>query len=250
MRENFIARVLKGEASADQIDDEVDAWHNSGEKGFGSLENWLGMDKGEYSRWVENDGALKDILRERGKRNDKRARTHMGTAINPDMGEGRYQDTLRRGRELIAKGLALDLDDCNITGMKSTEASWGLCSDSREMYPDVNDHTFPDDAVERGRLGAREPPKGATCPFDRGRFKPDALNPGAQGCFYRCMLFRPVKGQLPQGERVARVPTKAEALKLYDDLIAEREKLFGKKTTADDGEAKWEPSGAVKKRKS
>lgn len=250
MRENFIARVLKGEATADQIDAEVEAWHGSRENQFGSLEHWLGMSTEEYARWVADSGTLKDILVDRGARRDSRARTYMGTAINPDMGEGRYQDTLRRARGLIAEGLTLDLDDCNIPGMKSTEASWGLCSDSREMYPDVNDHTFPEDVNTHGRLGAREPPKGATCAFDRGRFKPDSLNPGAGGCFYRCMLFRPVKGQLPKTERSARVPTKEEALKLYDDLIAEREKLFGKKTTADDGEAGWKPGGPVKKHRS
>jgi hypothetical protein len=94
-------------------------------------------------------------------------------------------------------------------------------------------------------MSPRDPPEGATCPFDRGRFKPDKLSPGSSGCFYRCMLFRPIKGTLPLMERRPRLPTREEALKLYDDLIAEREAKFGKKTTADDKEDGWEPKGKL-----
>lgn len=173
---------------------------------------------------------------------DERRRTVFGTPINPDMGEGRYQDTLRRFHGRIAGGLKFKAFDSTFTGDKYTSAEWGLCScEDAAAYPDANDHTFPDAFVEHKRLTPRSPPKGATCPFDRGRFKPDALNPGNQGCFYRCMLFNPVKGQLPLAEKEKRPPTREEALGLYADLIAMRETLFGKKTTADDNEAHWEP---------
>ena len=184
---------------------------------------------------------------------DNRRRTTFDTPINPDMGEGRFQDALRRHRARIASGEALDLDDCNATGSKHTNATWGLCSDDAKGYPDINDHTFPqriaDDlkAEYRPLLGAREPPKGATCPMDRGPKPGKAPEWGeaSTGCFYRCRLFRPVKGTLPPGERVARPPTKEEALKLYDDVIAARELKFGRKTTTDDGEDLWEPKGHI-----
>lgn len=184
---------------------------------------------------------------------DNRRRTTFDTPINPDMGEGRYQDALRRFRARIAEGLALDLDDSDFSGDKYTHTSWGLCScKDMKAYPDINDHTFPVRIVEDMKSGfgvllsPRDPPEGATCPFDRGLQKPDALNPGHQGCFFRCRLFRPVRGTLPPGERVPRPPNKDEALRLYDDLIAAREQQFGRKTVADDGEEGWEPSGRVR----
>lgn len=169
-----------------------------------------------------------------------------GQPINPDMGEGRYQDLLRRQRARVASNEELSMVDSTTIGDKYTEASWGLCCNDKEGYPTAMDQTFPSDFVMHKRQSSRDPPDKATCPFDRARFKPDPFNMGLSGCFYRCMLFRPVKGQLPiRGGKVAataRAPTQKEALKLYDDLIAEREKVFGKKKTADDGESKWTSS--------
>lgn len=262
IREPFIVRVLAGAAKLEDIDDEVDAWHKTGPKPGDEpnpyeapdpLHEWLGLTKSEYARFVASEAALRDIVAERRAANDARRRTFDDEPINPDMGEGRYQDTLRRFRARIAEGLALDLDDSDFPGDKYTSASWGLCCDNDlKAYPDLNDHTFPARLAKDMRskhemlLSPRDPPEGATCPMDRGLQKPDPLNPGHQGCFYRCRLFRPVKGTLPPGERTPRPPTREEALKLYDDLIAVRERQFGRKTTADDGEARWEPSGQLK----
>lgn len=184
---------------------------------------------------------------------ESRQRTHAGTPINPNMGEGRYQDTLRRFRDKIVAGAELDRDDCNLTGGKYTSASWGLCScKSVSDYPDVNDHTFPDRIAYDIKhdyevlLSPREPPEGATCPMDRGVKDPNKHWGGSSsGCFYRCRLFNPVKGTLPLGERVARPPTREEAVRLYDDVIAKREQQHGKKITEDDGEQRWNPSGAI-----
>lgn len=257
IRDPFIIRVLTGAAKAEDIDAEIEAWHASEDKytlpNEGEpLSAWLGLTETEYAEFVKDAGAFKRIVAERKKANDSRRRTVFGTPINPDMGEGRYQDTLRRFRARIAAGLRNDLDDCTDSGNKFTHAAWGLCScKDIEAYPDVNDHTFPDrivDDMNEGRdilLGPRSPPAGATCPFDRGLQKPDKNNPGSQGCFYRCRMFRPVPGTLPPGERLPRAPTREEALKLYDDLIAAREAKFGRKTTADDGEERWEPKGTI-----
>lgn len=148
--------------------------------------------------------------------------------------------------------MPLDLDDSNEIGNKYTSGSWGLCSCSDvKAYPDINDHVFPNrlvDDMAKGYgvlLSPRDPPEGATCPMDRGLQKPDPFNHGHSGCFYRCRLFKPVKGTLPPGERVARPPTREEALALYDVLIAAREAQHGRKTTQDDAEAHWEPRGVV-----
>lgn len=256
MRENFVSRCVKGEANVENIGDEVAAWHDSDERTYETLAQWLGLTEKEYAHFVTDATIIEKVVDQRKLTNDFRRRTIFDTPINPKMGEGRYQDTLRRFRARIAGGLDLDLDDSNFTGDKYTSGSWGLCScQDIKAYPDVNDHAFPDRIVEDMKSGhgilpsPRGPPQGATCPFDRGRFKPDKLNPGSQGCFYRCMLFRPVKGTLPSGEREPRLPTREEALKLYDDLIAEREQKFGRKVTEDDGEMYWKPSGPLKGKK-
>lgn len=251
IREPFLIRVLTGAAKEEDIDDEIEAWH---ERPLGDpLHERLGLTEAEYARFVTDADVFKAVVAERRARNDARCRTLDGDPINPDMGEGRYQDTLRRFRAHIAEGLPLDLDDSNFPGDKYTSASWGLCCDNDlKAYPDLNDHTFPSRLVEDMKakhpmlLSPRDPPEGATCPMDRGLQKPDKLNPGAQGCFYRCRLFRPVKGTLPPGERLPRPPTKDETLKLYDTLIAEREASFGRKTTEDDREDRWEPNEALK----
>lgn len=264
MREPFLIRVLHGEAKAEDIDDEIEAWHKTDESREtptwqlrDPLSEWLGLTEDEYAKFVADAGSFKKLIEKRRAANDDRRRTNFDTPINPRMKEGRYQDTLRRFRERIASGLEFDLDDSEATGDKYTDAAWGLCScKETKAYPDINDHTFPARIVDDMKSGygvllsPRDPPKEATCAFDRGRFKPDPLNPGHQGCFYRCMLFRPIKGTLPKGERVPRPPTREEALKLYDDLIAERERQFGRKTTADDGEDRWQPRGRVKGRAS
>ena len=190
IREPFIIRVLTGEAKLEDVNDEVDAWHKTGPKPGDEpnpyespdpLNEWLGLTKAEYARFVKSEAALRDIVAERKAMNDARRRTYDDDPINPDMGEGRYQDTLRRFRARVAEGLPLDLDDSDFPGDKYTSASWGLCCDNDlKAYPDLNDHTFPARIAGdmKGRhelmLSPRDPPEGATCPMDRGLQKPDA----------------------------------------------------------------------------
>lgn len=172
---------------------------------------------------------------------DERGRqVHNGEPYNPNMGEGRYQDALRRFRQRIVDGTDLETDDSDEIGNKHTHSSWGLCDDSEEMYPDANDHIFPADFLTRGRLTPRPVAEAdRRCPMDRNN--PSKLERqigivGRFGCFYRCRIFRPrPRGSAP--------PTREEAIKLYDDLIAEREALHGKRTAADDGEGHWYPRG-------
>lgn len=177
---------------------------------------------------------------------DDRRRTVWGDPINPDMGEGRYQDTLRRFRGRIAAGLEKDSYDSNFHGSKGNAHTWGLCSDERDAYPDVNDHVFPGDAKKLGRVTHRGAPTHAGCPFDRGLTKPDPMNPSPQGCFWRCDFFRPEHDKAYKSKRVP-APTREEAVARYDVLIAEREAKFGRKVTADDGEQDWEPRGSLGK---
>jgi hypothetical protein len=164
---------------------------------------------------------------------DGRRLTVSGMYINPGMGEGRYQDTLRRQLKRLPL-LPLDGYDCTDTGSKNTECSWGLCSDSFDLYPAPDDHMFPEDMVQRGRSAPRGTP--GPCPLD-GRITNgengclNSMSSGQDECFYKCLFFRPKWKQ-------KRIEHKA-ALHRYREVLADREARFGKKTTEDDGEAHW-----------
>ena len=56
----FVELCLTGEASIDQIDDSVDAWHADPEGR--SLHDYLGLTEEEYSLWLRAPNALPRIL--------------------------------------------------------------------------------------------------------------------------------------------------------------------------------------------
>ena len=51
-----MTKFMRGEASADQIDDYIDAWHRSRSKLL--LPAYLGMTKEEYAAWLEDPAFL------------------------------------------------------------------------------------------------------------------------------------------------------------------------------------------------
>lgn len=153
--------------------------------------------------------------------------TVFGTLINPNMGEGRYQDALRRFRDKIEKGAPFDAEDSCAVGDKYTSCSWGLCSCRNAAdWPDANDHLFPEDFVQRGRISPRYRDRDRACPLGAAT--------ESQGCFYQCRVFQH-----------RQPPSREEVLKLYDELIQKREQEHGRRVTADDGESAWKPSGSA-----
>jgi len=60
--QTFFSLYGDGLISADQIDDFVEAWHNSGDEEKRSLSEYLGMTDDEYAIWVMSHGALPSIL--------------------------------------------------------------------------------------------------------------------------------------------------------------------------------------------
>jgi hypothetical protein len=56
----FVELVLAGDVLAEDIDDFVDAWHTSENKG--SAAKFLGFTDDEYALWVENPDSLSWIL--------------------------------------------------------------------------------------------------------------------------------------------------------------------------------------------
>lgn len=123
--------------------------------------------------------------------------------------DARYKLVLERQRARISAGLELVLDDCGDLGTKHTEASWGLCSDDKEAWPDIEDHTRPGEFIKYGRASPKLLAQHQRCPFD-ARGTPD-LN----GCFHTCQLFQRklFKKLQAQGD------LRTTALKLYDTVL-------------------------------
>lgn len=142
----------------------------------------------------------------------------------------RYIAALKRQRGRIASGVPLELDDCNITGCKSTSATWGLCSNEKEAWPHAEDHLWPDQFQNHGRVAPLYLGRDQWCPFDlrqsvqryidgkegSGNDATLRLVVAEAGCFYRCRLFQARHIQKHKGEPM---PDQKRALQLYDDLI-------------------------------
>ncbi|MET3659163.1 hypothetical protein [Sporosarcina psychrophila] len=60
---NFIDGVLEGDYLLSEVDDFVDAWHDSEDENDISLQEFLGMTEKEYKLWAEKgDSSLKIVL--------------------------------------------------------------------------------------------------------------------------------------------------------------------------------------------
>lgn len=115
--------------------------------------------------------------------------------------DAQYLAALKRNRERIADGQPFEAADSDTIGNKYTEAEWGLCSASRELWPD-DTNLFPDIP---DRFDPKYRRNHHRCPMDK-RDKP-----GRNGCFYSCRIF---KGESVNGNK------RDLAIKLYDEQIA------------------------------
>jgi len=91
----------------------------------------------------------------------------------------------------------LDGYDCNHTGSKNTECTWGACDQSAEMWPDSEDHIWPHWHKTQNRIAPLGPPQSHWCPLDRRAgetFNPEDMN-HLQGCFGSCRFFNPQAGE-------------------------------------------------------
>lgn len=121
--------------------------------------------------------------------------------------DDRYLAALERQRARIENGNPLVFADDNTPGDKDTSCSWGLCDNNKEAWPDPQDHMWPDQFIERGRVAPRYLEEKQTCPLDT-RPRP---NTSPNGCFYTCRIFQAKRGQRPDRE---------ETLRLYDVELA------------------------------
>jgi len=141
----------------------------------------------------------------------------------------RYVAALERIKAQIEAGLKLELDNSDVTGDKHTEATWGLCSGSAEQWPDAEDHLWPDQFTNEGRVAPLYREDHQFCPMDTRPFhtKPPSELDLMQGCFYTCRLFNPNKGYKKQKGVTTDVfdkPNREEAVKLYQITITRARK--------------------------
>lgn len=125
----------------------------------------------------------------------------------------RYIAALKRQLARIEGGVTLKAVDDVTPGNKSTECTWGLCTDEKEAWPDAQDHLWPDQFTKRGRVAPLYRRKHQKCPLDRRELASEDPN----GCFYSCRVFSPNKGDLA----VRRI----DVVTLYQRRIAEVENL-------------------------
>jgi hypothetical protein len=118
----------------------------------------------------------------------------------------RYIEALQRQRRRILSGeVSLSGHDDETPGCKSTECSWGLCSGEKAAWPDAQDHIWPDQFEQSGRVAPLYRRPGQPCPLDQRESN------GPSGCFWGCMFF--------QGD--SRKLTQEKVIQLYDKRIAE-----------------------------
>jgi hypothetical protein len=132
-----------------------------------------------------------------------------------NMTNAHHLQSLKNQRERIAKGEKLWWDDDTTIGNKHTECSWGLCSESKDVYPDKEMHLWPDQFEEHGRVAPRYRKGDQKCPFDRRKPEEVTMN----GCFWTCRVFKWKRKKEPR-------ITQEIALQLYDEEILRYEALM------------------------
>lgn len=122
------------------------------------------------------------------------------------MSDERYLVALERVRAQIADSSELSSYDDETIGNKDTSCTWGLCSSHKEQWPDAEDHHWPWQFTNQGRVAPLYRDNGQHCPFDTDQ----DIDSRASGCFYRCEIFQ-------HGLR-----SRTQALRLYDRTIQKR----------------------------
>lgn len=118
------------------------------------------------------------------------------------MSNERYLAALYRQRDRIIAGLPFEAADSDALGDKWTHASWGLCSRDAEAWPDAEDHLWPNQFRENGRVAPKYRGQQQPCPMQ--------TKGGGMGCFYSCRVF--THGTITKAKR-------PQAIDLYEKAI-------------------------------
>lgn len=90
---------------------------------------------------------------------------------------------LKNLRVIVAREELSGFDDTTL-GNKSTQCTWGLCNESKELYPAPEMHIWPFDFLLSGRVAPLRLPGPRFCPLDN---RPSDYE---SGCFYCCAFFQ------------------------------------------------------------
>ena len=112
----------------------------------------------------------------------------------------RYLAALKRIRDLIVGGLQFIKDDDNTPGNKHTECSWGLCSENKQAWPDSEDHLWPDQFLNQGRVAPKYLKIYQRCPLNMRVTSEMTMN----GCFYTCSVFKNKGVKFDRNEVISR----------------------------------------------
>lgn len=105
----------------------------------------------------------------------------------------RYIAALERIKQIIVGGEPFKFYD-------EPDCTWGLCSESKQAWPDAADHIFPVDFEQRGRMSMLDH---GLCPLDT-RTK-QSMN----GCYYSCRAKNHQKKPI----------TREQVIEWYDQTI-------------------------------
>lgn len=118
-----------------------------------------------------------------------------------ELTDDQFLAALRRLKTIV-ETTELKSVDSNCPGDKYTECSWGLCSESKRLWPTPELHIWPYAFLNQGRVAPISLGK-RLCPMDT-RTEHDG-----QGCFYTCRIF----------QRKHKTPSREEALELITSHI-------------------------------
>ena len=102
----------------------------------------------------------------------------------------RYVLALKRIKKLIEDGVPYSYNH-------EPECSWGLCNESKEAWPDAQDHIFPIDFEQRGRISVLDHDR---CPLDARQATSPDQDDDLNGCYHSCRCKS--KGFVPDRGKV------------------------------------------------
>lgn len=112
-----------------------------------------------------------------------------------NLNDEQYLEILLKIKEILKDNeFKVKREDCNITGMKSTETNCGCCC---EDFVTKENSLFPEQFPERKTMKYRK--SYHDCPFDM-RETSDSI-----GCFYHCYIFHTSKYQESYIENIERM---------------------------------------------
>lgn len=124
-----------------------------------------------------------------------------------ELPDDRYVAALEQLRRLVSGGLELRYYDCDAIGQKETWCTWGLCNNTKEMWPCKEDHLWPYSFETEGRVAPLYRKQGQLCPLEVPPDSPRIVEDWQRtsGCFYRCRVFQKIDWPVNASDVIASI---------------------------------------------